>query len=82
MMDDKTLNKQYLVDEELHNLLTTLRDLKETHANICKRLRAQGVRVSKTHETYFDKQIDDLSRFTSSIISAELIHNVQKGGNR
>ena len=72
--------KQYIIDEELHNLLVVLRDSKETYYNICSRMRSQGVEIIDGTEEFYKKSVDELISFaSSSIVNQKLIHDIKKG---
>ena len=76
-MSDKNAEPKFVVDEELHNLMVTLRDTKEVYNRICARMRKQGV---KLHKCNYSSDIDEVISTVSCIISEQLYHDIQKGG--
>lgn len=79
-MNDKNTEPKFIVDEELHNLMVTLRDTKEVYNRICARMRKQGVKLNKCNEEDYSSNIDEVISTVSCIISEQLYHDIQKGG--
>lgn len=79
MKEDNTAPK-FIVDEELHRLMVTLRDTKETYNHICARMRKQGVKLDKCDEDNYSNDIDDVVCSVSCLISEQLYHDIQEGG--
>ena len=75
-MSDKNAEPKFVVDEELHNLMVTLRDTKEVY----NRMRKQGVKLHKCNEENYSSDIDEVISTVSCIISEQLYHDIQKGG--
>lgn len=71
---------QFIVDEELCNLLVTLRDTKEAYRRICVRMRREGVALGSHNEINYNKDVDELISTASCIICEQLCHDVEKGG--
>ena len=46
-MINNNIEPKFVIDEELHNLMVTLRDTKELYNRICARMRKQGVKLNK-----------------------------------
>lgn len=81
-MNEKNMAPQFVVDEELHNLMVNLRNTKETYNRICARMRKQGVKLHRCNEENYANDIDELIGIVSCIISEQLCHNIQEGGLR
>lgn len=81
-MIDNNATPKFVVDEELHDLVVTLRDTKEAYNRICVRMRKQGVKLHKCNEENYASDIDELISSVSCIISEQLYHDVQEGGTR
>lgn len=79
-MINNNIEPKFIVDEELHNLMVTLRDTKETYNRICARMRKQGVKLHKSNEENYANDIDELICVTSCLISEQLYHDIQEGG--
>lgn len=82
-MKENNAMPKFIVDEELHGLLVTLRDSKEVYIRICTRIRKQGVRLGEDEEKDYNQCIDELIDSASCIICGQLIHDIsdiQKGG--
>ena len=79
-MINNNIEPKFVVDEELHNLMVTLRDTKETYNRICARMRKQGVKLHKSNEENYANDIDELICVTSWLISEQLYHDIQEGG--
>lgn len=79
-MNNKNTEAKFVVDEELHNLMVTLRDTKEVYNRICARMRKQGVKLHKCNEENYSNDIDEVISTVSCIISEQLYHDIQKGG--
>lgn len=81
-MTEKNTEPKFVVDEELHNLLVTLRDTKEVYNRICARMRKQGVKLHKSNEEDYSSDIDGVISIVSCLISEQLYHDIQEGGLR
>ena len=81
-MSDKNAEPKFVVDEELHNMMVTLRDTKEVDNRICARMRKQGVKLHKCNEENYSSDIDEVISTVSCIISEQLYHDIQEGGLR
>ncbi|MGJ0891987.1 hypothetical protein ACR76B_22800 [Phocaeicola vulgatus] len=79
-MSNDNAAPMFVVDEELHNLMVTLRDTKETYNHICAHMRKQGVKLNKHNESNYAKEIEELISTVSCLISEHLYHTIQKGG--
>lgn len=79
-MNDNNKVAQFLVDEELYNLLVTLRNTKEAYRRICVRMRREGVALGSHNEINYNKDVDELICSASCIICEQLCHDVEKGG--
>ncbi|WP_303206926.1 hypothetical protein [Bacteroides oleiciplenus] len=79
-MTEKNTTPKFIVDEELHNLMVTLRDTKNVYNSICTRMRKQGVKLHKCNEENYANDIDELIGTVSCVISEQLYHDIQEGG--
>lgn len=79
-MNGKDIEPKFVVDEELHNLMATLRDTKEVYNRICARMRKQGVKLHKSNEEDYSNDIDEVISTVSCLISEQLYHDIQEGG--
>jgi|GEM_PF-2347476 len=75
MIDNK---KPFIVDEELHNLLVTLIDTKKTYADLCKRIRSQGIELDLCLEKDYNVCLRDLISEPSNIVFELIYHNIRK----
>lgn len=78
-MNEKKIEPKFVVDEELHSLMVTLRDTKEVYNRICARMRKQGVKLHKCNEEAYSSDIDEVISTVSCIISEQLYHDIQEG---
>lgn len=81
-MNKDNIEPAFVVDEELHGLMVTLRDTKATYNRICSRMRKQGVKLNKCNEDNYSDEIDEVIGSVSCLISEQLYHDIQKGGLR
>ena len=79
-MNRDNIEPAFVVDEELHGLMVTLRDTKTTYNRICARMRKQGVKLNKCNENNYSDEIDEVISTVSCLISEHLYHTIQKGG--
>lgn len=79
-MNDNNKVTQFIVDEELHNLLITLRNTKEAYRRICVKMRREGVALGSHNEIDYNKDVDELICTASCIICEQLCHEIEKGG--
>lgn len=76
-MTEKNIEPKFVVNEELHNLMVTLRDTKEVYNRICVRMRKQGVKLHKCNEENYAGDIDEVIATVSCLIAEQLYHDIK-----
>lgn len=79
-MLNESIAPERIIDQELYDLLVTLRETKATHRNVCARMRKNGVELTSGIEDRFDNGMNDIITITSCLIAEQLEHDILKGG--
>lgn len=79
-MANEVIAPERIIDQELYDLLVTLRETKSIHRNICARMRRCGIELSSGIEERFDEDVNDIIIITSCLIAEQLEHDIMKGG--
>lgn len=79
-MANEVITPERIIDQELYDLLITLRETKAIHRGVCARMRRCGVKLSGGIEERFDDEMNNIIVLTSCLVSDQLEHDIQKGG--
>lgn len=80
-LEPQDINENALsIAPEFYNLLVSLRNAKNTYAQICLQYRLQGIEVSKDMETEFSTDIKNCISYACYLASNKLEADILKGG--